>query len=337
MISRFTRAFFYKNPIIFFLLFFITNNVAALKSNLHVQPTIDAVELYRQCDYYFPDELQFKFDDKFVVKLAETNKKMDAVSFERGMNWHFYDSEYNYEDNKPGHIGRTWYWGRKSLHKLYLKQTEKLNKSLKIKGSFESSLKKSIPILHFVQDMGVPSHVAPIYHVSWKPDNFDGYGNKGKYAYIPKISRNECAQLISDIQSPKDILENLAMSTIKAIKRPIPDSKVGANKTWEIFWNIYPETYNNSGRVKKGFSSYGVCGNNFGAGYFDYQYEKIERKSVYTKCEEDTFEDEYCEEVEAPDYCDLTVDIYDQFYLERYSEIVKASLRMLLYINKNQH
>jgi len=233
----------------FLLMIFPSTSATAFDSNMHVNPTKDAFALYEECQKNYPKDLPYQYSDNDINIVSDANEGIDSISFSRAWNWHFYDSEYDYKNNKPGHIKKGFLGINRSLHKFYLKASEELTENIIVEDNKEL-LESTGVVMHFIQDMAVPAHVAPIYHVTWSKDPFDGYSPSIK----PKlsISPQECRNYLDKTSSPIALLEELAQNTLSKVHAHI-------NKTlsWEDYWNIYPEKIEST---KAGFSTYGKCG-----------------------------------------------------------------------------
>jgi hypothetical protein len=116
-------------------------------------------------------------------------------------------------------------------------------------------------MLHYLQDMAVPTHVLPIFHpVRWiESDAFDDYLPASDGAGAPDCARLALARN-GDQSLPEQLtalLEETAATTRAAIAEGAPIS--GAPPSgWNRFW--LPEV------AADGFSRYGCVGNRFGAG-----------------------------------------------------------------------
>ena len=236
------------------ILLLLSFSVLAFDSERHIPPTNDAVDLYNDCVGYFPDKFDVDLSEKDKEAIAKANKGMDKLSFSRGWNWHFYDQKFNYETMSPGHLEPGFLGMNRSLHKDFVKKSKKLLEQIeKDKNDKEQLLKYAGKLIHYIQDMAVPAHVAPIYHVAWSKDKFDGY--TASETHKVSVSKDECRTYIKNKSKPVTILTTLANETLSSIKE-----KANKELYWTDFWNVYPDE---PGK-KKGFSSYGKCDNVFG-------------------------------------------------------------------------
>jgi hypothetical protein len=112
-------------------------------------------------------------------------------------------------------------------------------------------------MLHYLQDMAVPSHVIPVFHPTrWvSSDAFDDY------PVVEPAARPDCQRLglasAGDLpEQLLSLLESTAASTRAAVaQRP---TSGGAPSGWDRFWR--PEI------AADGFARYGCVGNKFGQG-----------------------------------------------------------------------
>ena len=233
------------------MLFIFSFNINAYDGEKHIQPSKDAIGLYDKCKGYYPNKFNLNLSEKDKEIIAINSSKVDDISFSRAWNWHFYDQKFNYETHKPGNISSGFLWMNRSLHKIFINKSEKL---IKHKNNKKRLLKYTGIVLHYIQDMAVPAHVAPVYHVSWKKDKFDSY-TPVKLRQV-NITKAECKNYIDKKSSPVFILQTLANNTLDSIR-----TKINEQLYWSVIWNIYPEKPDNK---KDGFSTYGKCGNIFG-------------------------------------------------------------------------
>jgi hypothetical protein len=118
-------------------------------------------------------------------------------------------------------------------------------------------------LIHFVQDVTNPAHVAPVFHVVG--DTFDNFD----FTHAPPdfISESECRTLESysrQKHSYMEVLDSVAQETLKQMAEPFDFMANGKTQsiTWkEAFWDtdFGPESKQN------GFGHYGHLGNRFGS------------------------------------------------------------------------
>lgn len=291
------------------LLFLCPGSILAFGLDQHAQITIPALQKYQICQQLFPDKLQ-EIKKRNELLVIASNRDIDRLSllhlkrsFSRLWNWHFYDASLDDEINP--HISiRDNFWGmHRSMHRTFVEKT------IRIKQLGHTVDKDfyilSGEILHLIQDMGVPAHVIPIYHDSFKADKFDTYiafeqvSNQlpGASKQDKKEDEKECQILMNENHSPEYLLKHLARDTRKAILgyREHP----GGNN-WTSYWNL---SEGGKSHVREGFYTYGICGNTFS--------ESVEEQS-----------------------CQVEKEIFHMFYLQRYQKSLDASFRALLFLNR---
>ncbi|MBL4760930.1 MAG: hypothetical protein JKY80_08795 [Mariprofundaceae bacterium] len=277
----------------------------ALGLDQHEQVTKAALLQYETCQAYFPTILQPMSKEHAAIVIA-ANRDIDRMSWlhigrslSRLWHWHFYDAAL-YDADEP-HIGikPNFIGMERSLHGSFDKKLSRIKQLEHPKGKKFSILTGEI--LHFIQDMGVPAHVVPIYHDSFHPDKFDRYVVYGMPKYID-MKKSVCSDLLKANKTPEKQLNALAEDTRQAIAKHIPYS----SETWLIFWNLPARDTPSSGS----FHHYGMCGNVFG-----------ETKEALQS---------------LPTACQLESDVFNNFYLDRYQKMVGASLRILLFLNRKQ-
>ncbi len=159
--------------------------------------------------------------------------------------WHFWDPKRRNDNGK---------YINKTLHKRFDAVEKSIFKPLDF---FSSKYSELGHLLHYLQDVTVPSHVVPIFHPApplFKSDGFD------KYAIDTYNLENEtsfnCSSLISALPSNfNELLDSYAKYTLKSIKEVIP-AKGNKKYTWRLFWK--------EAKKNKRFGKYGKVGNRFG-------------------------------------------------------------------------
>ncbi|WP_299494383.1 hypothetical protein [uncultured Shewanella sp.] len=258
----------------------------------HEQHTQAAFEMYSVCQQYFPHVLPLQFDSQAIDQVVKANTDLDAPSFSRAWNWHFYDAAYDYQQNQPGYIENNVWGMKRSLHPYFIKQVVKLENGQSNKTRYIALGE----LMHLIQDMVVPAHVAPIYHVAWQPDPFDDY--EPSLPTVLSMSRIKCGELLKHNASPVFLLTQLANRTRKAILSPNEQGR-----TWRDYWLIYPDQV---APLQSGFTQYGMCGR---AGF------GLESDAVSIQ------------------HCQQTKSQYDAFYHARVTDSIETSLMLLFFIN----
>ncbi len=239
-------------------------NAHAIDPENHEALTKQAVTAYRQCIKWLGvrDALSPGGDNIAQYTSLEDRDHL----WRRLMNWHFYDAH----DGTPQAMGWTFFGGEKSLHHLFRKHIKSLGAAIDEHRSGDV-YEYSGRILHYIQDMTVPAHVAPNFHFKFiidKSDPFDSmpeWKQSGTYTFIPssdscRVSPDSVADIPKGLNG---ILGNTADDTLTRIRKniPVPATHRLYGKTWEYFWIIrdarakYPAT-------QSGFAPYGAPGRN---------------------------------------------------------------------------
>jgi len=234
-------------------------------------------------------------------------------------NWHFYDpypeGEHRIkpvEDKLLGHVER-------SLHARFNSLTATLENDLTTTEKNRQHAYNVLGrILHYIEDMGVPAHVAPIYHV--KPEFGYGWivklaGEKaipdGFDAYAP-ASPVKAEVLISDkafmdkISSASPNSGGDFESTLKAFLKGLAEDtreKVASDPRWLNLWTLKGEGGWGEKSEKEGFVEYGKPGS---LGF-----------STETGVCNDT---------------GITRGACDSFYRNRLQAVVKTSVELLVFV-----
>lgn len=296
------------------LLIGLNQQAYAIDAKLHPEITRHAIAEYNRC-VDAAHGTGKKLDEQAGAVIVKYTEKEDAFSLPRYRNWHFFDAY----SGRP-HAMKEQY----SLHRIYKQRIGEFITALNEKKNDDLS-EASGRILHYVQDMAVPSHVAPNYHVKIplianKPDLFDGYLDPKQITYT--LTSEHCQKLRDQNREAgaenktskeavggffDDLLKKLAAETRKEMEAKIPaNSPSMRDKTWtEVFWPmrdpvqdaLYPKG------TKPGFAPY--------AGGDD------EKRFNLTSG--------ICAEEGNNDAC-------RQFVESRYKAAVDASVRLLMYV-----
>jgi hypothetical protein len=185
----------------------------------------------------------------------------ESPLIKRYFNWHFYDA---YKDEASA-MGRSITGARKSLHHIFNERADSLIEALKKKQK-DNTYEYTGRLLHYIQDMTVPVHVAPIYHYKYlwfdKSDYFDEMPEWGTTPFKQTI--DICIIEKVDIADAKErfnaILDKTANGTRNRIKEDIlvQDGHRLKGKTWEEFWVLRnPDDDHKYSGTKPGFAPYG--------------------------------------------------------------------------------
>lgn len=182
----------------------VSSNVIAIDKHIHPHITQDTIKQYNACAQ------RHKLSPITVneaLLISEQTLKEDDASIDRACNWHFYDS-YRVKGDIDNALPE-----KKSLHRVFNRRSSTLTKALATEGCVMRFFSASGSLLHYLQDMGVPAHVAPNYHAkpdSWfesllveaEPDPIDGLLHPAFSGY--SISDKTCDDLYLDVKEKKN-------------------------------------------------------------------------------------------------------------------------------------
>lgn len=304
--------------LILFLVCTLVGNCAySIDKEIHPLVTYEAIKQFNTCAS-MQGERGGPISELHAEIISDYTRKEDDVTVDRVNNWHFYDHYRGDEYAMPAH---------KSLHRIYKKRIDSFESAYWSSNEMEY-YEAAGRIIHYIQDMAIPAHVAPNYHakpeklwqrifVSHKPDPVDSLMNPNNFSY--EVSPTHCKKLYASndmkrkeyLGSPniyfllfQDLLVTFAENTRKAIR----DTKFPRqSKTFEEeFWllrspdleNEYPSS------VKKSFAPYG-------------NYNNRERFNLHSGV---------CKEHENGSLCKA-------FVQARYKETIDFTVRALMYIS----
>lgn len=236
----------------------------AISKDKHPFVTHNAISVYQSCLQ------ELELDDSLKLganNIAEATKEEDeSPLFERYFNWHFHD-KYNEKEHV---MGRSLTGANKSLHKVYNSRINSLMDAIQVKNQdIEKIYKYTGSVIHYVQDMTVPAHVAPIYHYDFIIDRSDYFDEMPEWKGSANfLTLAQCKKLSNNNQNIKlalnTILNNTAKNTRNRIKQIITTSSNHElkGKTWEEFWVLRDPTKEKEypWYIKSGFSPYGLQG-----------------------------------------------------------------------------
>lgn len=213
----------------------------------HVKISKRAIELYEELNPSKSEQIK-----EWAAPFTDGSGKEDEIdiSFQRLLNWHFYD---------PGsRLGDAWWGIRRSNRKRVEALAGKLTESA---GScLPETYVLAGRLAHHIQDMSSPPHVVPVYHMK---DRFDGYATdkiidvKLTPAQLDTI-RNEKRKLT--FETLIELLENEAKRTILKVECPVIFDGRQIADDWTDFWRKYELTGAGCGR--KPCSHFGCYGKN---------------------------------------------------------------------------
>jgi hypothetical protein len=268
------------------LILMLASSGYAFEQEKHELISNSAASLYETCaGRAIPGELLSAF--------AQGAADEDELGLTRALNWHFYNN---------GHrIGRYWkfiFYCNGSNEKIYHQRVRTLDGLFASKASAIKIYAAAGRVAHHIQDMSVPPHVMPIYHVG--NDNFDNYAP----ASMPATDATAiCKEVKGTIIELFELLERAAQNTLHAVAQPVvfADGKTLENETWMKFWGG-PDDQDLSG-----FKTYGEYGNLFGT-------IPPCKSSICRAYDRNT---------------------YDRFYNEAYMRAVADTVRLFIYLDQH--
>lgn len=237
---------------------FFIGDVHAISKKNHQSVTTKAMEEYRKCTKRLGVADTLTKGEASIVKATQLE---DKATFTRYFNWHFYDA---YKDTEYA-MGKSTTGAWKSLHHIYNKRADSLVDSFNESRS-QDIYEYSGRLIHYIQDMTVPAHVAPIYHYKFRwidrSDYFDSmpewrtsqFNPPSDLCDIEKTSLNDIKKRLNEI------LETTAKRTRDRIREKIVvnDGHSLKGKSWEEFWILRnPKNDSAYSGTKLGFSPYG--------------------------------------------------------------------------------
>jgi len=214
-------------------------NAYAISPEYHRTLTIAAIREYRACleELAAQDTLA-----EGTTAIADFTKIEDeSPLIKRALNWHFYDAYRGTEHE----MGLAVTGARKSMHHIYAEHEARLIDALK-KNHQDGIYEYTGRLLHLIQDVTVPAHVAPIYHYKFfwfdNSDNFDEMPEWGTSTFTKPEDLCQVDEVdISDLKERLDsILTRTALETRGRIREEIflDEGHRLAGKTWQEFWVV---------------------------------------------------------------------------------------------------
>lgn len=305
-----------KTIITLLTLLLVSSGAEAIDKKFHPKITNQALEHFKTC----AKELSLRdFNAYERDRIATYTAKEDDASLDRITNWHFYDKYTGTEYAMPEH---------KSLHRIFNHRIEKFSAALKYDVNREV-LSNAGRIIHYLQDAGIPAHVAPNYHAKpneWyeriftkdKGDPFDSLMDPALNSYT--IDAKGCRDLYNTNSSEwneahstkkpfitlfNNLLVELAEKTRDTIQKTYFP---GSDKSFEYeFWNLrsVKQGHNPAIDTLDDFAAYGHNDRNrFSAKHYP--------------CNENEANQEKCR----------------TFITGQYKEIMDTTIRALMYINE---
>lgn len=239
--------------------YWFTGNAYAISPENHRPVTRAAIGAYKTCT-----ELLGVMDSltEGIDTIVESSKLEDeSPLIKRYFNWHFYDA---YKDTEYA-MGRSATGARKSLHHIYDERADQLIEALE-KNRKQDIYEYTGRLLHYILDVTVPAHVAPIYHYKFlwfdQSDYFDEMPewNTSPYTKPEDLCRFDEAGIGDMKERLKMILDETAVGTRNRIRKNIlvADGHRLSGKTWQEFWVIRnPDDDSRYSGTKYGFAPYG--------------------------------------------------------------------------------
>lgn len=185
----------------------------AFKKSFHETVSANGVKLHAEC---------------FASRgLGEEGRQVELGAFteddeggwSRVANWHFYN-----RFGKPRFLVF-----HTTLDKVLAERGADLCEALRAPS--RDGLRESVwflagRVVHYIQDMSVPAHVIPVWHVPPFEDSFDGYGLTGYDAREPlaDVGRDACGGIDRALKhggGPQELVEASAAETWESIHKPI--------------------------------------------------------------------------------------------------------------------
>jgi len=294
---------------------FLVDTAQSIDKEIHPLITDHAIKQYNLCATTIGLP---KYSDRHAKIISEYSGKEDDVTLDRVLNWHFYD---HYRDSDYAMSAH------KSLHRIFKERIHSLESALKLSND-EDFYESAGRILHYIQDMAIPAHVAPNYHAKaekkWQkifvrnePDSLDILMNPNNFTYV--IAPGRC-ELLYELNEKKNeeysnsqniyfsLLQDLLVTFAENTRKEIVETKFpGSKYTFEEeFWILRSPEQEHSypGSIKKGFAPYG-------------KYNDRERFNL---------DSGICIEYDNGDLCKA-------FIAKRYRETIDFTIRVLMYIS----
>ena len=233
----------------------------------HIKLTKKAIELYLS----HADSKHSRLFGDYQRVLWWGSVKEDIYPFHvRLTHWHFFPENAALQPRKTKVLGRefTRYPTSNRICERRVKQLEREIARGKSKGVFELIGR----ILHHVQDMSTPAHVAPVYHGPLAPDSYESYSKKHIKDRLGSVdvSSHRFEALRSELRGSVDLYDKCARATLDYLYhsgREFPCSVDGGaiQAGWDMFWARSSDKDGDRAVMgHKGFGRYGALGKHFG-------------------------------------------------------------------------
>ncbi|MDH5185320.1 MAG: hypothetical protein OEX12_15690 [Gammaproteobacteria bacterium] len=246
------------------LLLFTTKISYAISVENHQYVSQVAIRSYQQCLSKLKMQDHLQQGEAAIAQYAPLEDQSPIL--DRYFNWHFYDAH----RDTPQRMGRTITGARKSLHHIFQLRIQQLDEAIRT-TDVDNIYNYSGRVMHYIQDMSVPAHVAPIYHYKFILDHSDYFDSIPEWTNTDDVTlTTEACQTLNHAKKDmstglKTILDISATHTLFRVSStiPAPRDHILFGKTWaSAFWNIrdpakeadYPSD------IKQGFAPYGEQG-----------------------------------------------------------------------------
>ncbi|WP_093423869.1 MULTISPECIES: hypothetical protein [unclassified Pseudomonas] len=228
----------------------VSGSVLAFDADVHPAFTRAAVEVYQACPGVTVSAEAAEAAEALIAGTQAEDASLATVG-QRISNWHFY--------NRNASLKPMWFASR-NLDHIFATRVRQLNERV-AQGPAASTAQvyqQAGRVLHYIQDMSVPAHVVPVFHVKllvWNlEDGFDQFPLSPSMASF-RLSQAQCEALRADAEgsNPSGRLTRTASATLAAIGQRGGSVNAGA---WREYW-VYPSP--EAAQAEKGWGEYGRC------------------------------------------------------------------------------
>lgn len=242
-----------------FSVYCFIGNVYAISPENHRPVTRAAISAYKSCLEQLAVEDSLSQGTEAIIEFSKLEDESPLIK--RYFNWHFYDA---YKGTEYA-MGKSATGARKSMHHIYAEHADVLMDALE-NNRREDVYEYTGRLLHLIQDMTVPAHVAPIYHYKFlwfdRSDYFDEMPEWNTSTFvkpddlcrIDEVDKNDMKQRLDMI------LDKTALGTRDRVREKIlvDNNHRLAGKTWQEFWVIRnPDDDPSYSGTRYGFAPYG--------------------------------------------------------------------------------
>ncbi|GAB7531926.1 hypothetical protein PS3A_43400 [Pseudomonas sp. 3A(2025)] len=226
------------------LLFMLMQTAQAFDPDLHRAYTRQAVEAWSSCASLLPEA------GTALAAGTDAEDTSALTGWQRLTHWHFY--------NRDGKLQPLGFIDR-SIDRIFAIRVDALEQRLKQeRPDITEVYEQAGRVLHYIQDMSVPAHVVPIFHVAGSADPFDSFKRSESLPTF-SLSLAECQQLSAETTTDPaylhTLLNNAAESTLHAIGQR-PSGTETRENAWQNYW-VWPAR--DPEEAAKGWGEYGPC------------------------------------------------------------------------------